>query len=54
VEFDDQNKAVSIEEKPAKPRSNLAVTGLYFLTIKLLNLLKMSNHQKEANWKLQM
>ena len=30
VEFDSQDRAVSLEEKPTQPRSNYAVTGLYF------------------------
>ena len=48
AEISENNIVIGIEEKPIKPKSPFAVTGLYFMIVMRLIMQKNSNHQKRG------
>ena len=48
AEFDDKNQVISLEEKPLKPKSNYAVTGLYFYDEDVVDMAKSLKPSKRG------
>ncbi len=52
VEFDKDNKAISIEEKPLEPKSNYAVPGLYFYDNSVIEVAKSIQPSKRGEYEI--
>ncbi len=52
VDFDDEGKALSLEEKPSEPRSNFAIPGLYFYDNKVIDIAKNLTPSKRGEYEI--
>ena len=52
VEFDEEQKAISIEEKPKEPKSNFAVPGLYFYDNEVIDVAKKMGKSNRGEYEI--